>query len=170
MQYQRAFAVLAIVFSSLGAATSQITTIKEIGGKTVVCTHSGLSSDLKECDTRSDWYSYVFVGSITAIRPIKDDEMELQIVPEEIFSGKPSNPLMIRTSQAPCLPKLVVGDRWLFFLREQNGKPIILDYGGNDSLPVAQAQKQIETLRRPRDDWRFRNRAWHGGARLVFWA
>jgi hypothetical protein len=41
-----------------------------------------------------------------------------------------------------------VGDRWLFFLRLENGKPIVLDYYGNDSRPVADAQQQIETLRR----------------------
>jgi hypothetical protein len=46
------------------------------------------------------------------------------------------------------LPKLAVGDRWLFFLRKEAGKPIVLDYYGNDSRPVAKAREQIETLRR----------------------
>jgi Carboxypeptidase regulatory-like domain len=41
---------------------------------------------------------------------------------------------------------MAVGDRWLFCLREENGKPIVLDYG-NDSLPVANAKERIETLR-----------------------
>ena len=41
---------------------------------------------------------------------------------------------------------MVVGDRWLFFLR--NGKPLVLDYYGNDSRPVADVQERIETLRR----------------------
>jgi hypothetical protein len=29
-------------------------------------------------------------------------------------------------SQGACLPPLVVGYRWLFFLRKENGKPIVL--------------------------------------------
>jgi hypothetical protein len=41
-----------------------------------------------------------------------------------------------------------VGDRWLFFLRKEAGKPIVLDYYGNDSRPAAKAREQIETLRR----------------------
>jgi hypothetical protein len=36
-----------------------------------------------------------------------------------------------------------------FFLRKENGKPIVLDYYGNDeSRPVAEAQEKIEMLRR----------------------
>jgi hypothetical protein len=31
-------------------------------------------SDLNDCGVRSDWYTYVFVGSISAITGIKDDE------------------------------------------------------------------------------------------------
>ena len=45
---------------------------------------------------------------------------------------------------------LTVGDRWLFFLRKEDGKPIVLDYYGNDSRPIFHAQEQIETLRRLR--------------------
>jgi Carboxypeptidase regulatory-like domain len=51
------------------------------------------------------------------------------------------------TSQAACLPKLRVGDRWLFFLRQEKDKPMVLDYYGNESHPVADAQEQIDTLR-----------------------
>jgi hypothetical protein len=29
-------------------------------------------------------------------------------------------------SQGACLPPLVVGHRWLFFLRKESGKPIVL--------------------------------------------
>jgi hypothetical protein len=46
---------------------------------------------------------------------------------------------------------MAIGDRWLFFLREEKDKPIVLDYYGNDSLPVASASKQIDTLRRLRN-------------------
>lgn len=110
--------------------------------------HTGLTSDLRDCGFRSDWYAYVFVGSIAAITPVENDEKEIQILPEEVFHGNPARPLTVITSQGACLPKLQVGDRWLFFLRQQKDKPMVLDYYGNDSIPVADAQEQIETLRR----------------------
>src|SRR4029077_3549463 len=148
MQFQRTLTVLAVALACAGAASAQIITEQKVGDKTVMCLHSGLVSDSNDCGTRSDWYSYSFVGSISAITPIANDEKRIQIVPEEVFYGKPPNPLIVRTSQAACLPKLAVGERWLFRLRKENGKPIVLDYYGNDSSPVAQAQEQIETLRR----------------------
>ena len=129
-------------------AKAQITSIREINGKEVWCEHSGLFSDLNDCGTRSDWYAYVFIGSIYTITPAAQDEMELKIIPEEVFSGKPESPLKVLTSQGLCLPKMAIGDRWLFFLRKEDGKSIVLDYYGNDSRPVASAGKAIETLRR----------------------
>lgn len=143
-----AVAVLTVVLSSLGAAAAQIMEEREIDGKTIQCLHSGLMSDRSDCGFRSDWYAYVFVGSISAIASSDKDEKKLQIIPEEIFHGEPPTPLTVLTSQGACLPKLVVGDRWLFFLRKVSGNPIVLDYYGNDSRPVADAQEQIETLRR----------------------
>ena len=145
MQYRRTLAVLTVVLFCLGAAAAQIMELRTDGG---TCMHSGLTSDLRDCGFRSDWYAYVFVGSISAITPDGKDEKKIQITPEEIFHGNPSNPLTVQTSQGACLPKLAVGDHWLFFLRRENGKPIVLDYYGNDSRPVADAQEQIETLRR----------------------
>jgi hypothetical protein len=139
-------AVLTVFLSWCGAATAQIITIDKVGDKTITCMHSGLTSDLKDCGLQSNWYAYVFVGSISAITPIKDDEKELQIIPEEVFHGEPANPLTARTSQSACLPNLKVGNHWLFFLR--NGKPIVLDYYGNISRHVADAQQQLATLRR----------------------
>ena len=88
------------------------------------------------------------MGSISAITPAENDEKEIQILPEEVFHGNPARPLTVMTSQGACLPKLEVGGRWLFFLRQEKDKPIVLDYGGNDSIPVGDAQEQIETLRR----------------------
>jgi hypothetical protein len=140
-------AVRFLVFFVVGSAAAQITELREVDGKMIACTRSGLMSDLNDCGIRSDWYAYVFVGSITAIVPANKDEKKLQITPEEVFHGEPPSPLTVLTSQGECLPKMAVGDRWLFFLRQKPGKPIVLDYGG-DSLPLAQAQKQIETLRR----------------------
>ena len=45
-------------------------------------------------------------------------------------------------------PKARRCDSRLFFLRKQNGKPIVLDYSGNDSRPVTDSQDQIDTLHR----------------------
>jgi len=135
--------------SGLGTAAAQIDEIRNINGKMVECLHSGLMSDLNDCGFKSDWYAYVFVGSISAVVPADKQEKWLQITPEEIFHGEPPSPLTVLTSQGLCLPKLAVGDHWLFFLRKKADKPIIvLDYYGNDSRPVADAKGQIDTLRR----------------------
>jgi len=141
-------AVLAVVFSGLGTAAAQIDEIRNIDGKEVECFHSGEMSDLNDCGFKSDWYDYVFVGSISAIVPTDKDEKNIQITPEEVFHGEPPTPLTVLTSQGLCLPKLAVGDRWLFSLQQEPGHPIVLDYYGNASLPVPNAQQQIETLRR----------------------
>ena len=147
--FRWAAAVLTVVLCALSAAAGQIIELREVDGRSFQCIHSGLSSDLNDCGFRSDWYAYVFVGSISAVLPSSDkDEKKLQITPEEIFHGEPPTPLTILTSQGACLPKLAAGDRWLFFLRKEADKPIFLDYYGNDSRPVAEAQEQIETLRR----------------------
>lgn len=148
MQKHRVLAVLALVLSCLGNAGAQVVLIKKDGDKTVMCMHSGLTSDLKDCGVRADWYAYVFVGSISAVTPVMNDEKEIQIVPEEVFLGAPTTPMTVSTSQAACLHELRVGDRWLFFLRKQKDAPIVLDYYGNESLPLADAQEQVETLRR----------------------
>lgn len=67
-------------------------------------------------------------------------------MPDEIFKGEPTNPLIVHTSQGACFPELRVGDHWLFYLRE--GPPFVLDYYGNISSPVTDAQPRLETLRR----------------------
>jgi hypothetical protein len=130
-------------------ALPQIIDVREVGGKRTTCMHSGLSSNLEDCGA-PDWYAYVFVGSISAITPAANDEKTIEVIPEDVFKGEPPNPLTVLTSQAACLPSMNVGDRWLFFLRTEKGKPIVLDYYGNDSIPVRDAQDQIETLRRLR--------------------
>lgn len=135
------------VFSfCMTSAKAQIMETRDVDGRTTQCLHSGLMSDLKDCGVRSDWYAYAFVGSISGITPIDKDEKQIQIIPEEVFHGRPANPLVLETSQGACLPEMAVGDRWLFFLR--SGNPIVLDYYGNDSRPVDRAKQQIETLRR----------------------
>ena len=142
MKYQPAFAVLTVILCCLGAGTAQIFESRADGTS---CMHSGLSSSLKNCDVPA-WYAYAFVGSISAITPIENGESQIQVTPEEIFHGNPGSSVTIQTSQGACLPKLVVGDRWLFFLRDR--APFVLDYYGNDSRPVADAQETLEMLRR----------------------
>jgi hypothetical protein len=127
------------------AAKAQIIMLKQNGDKTIQCMHTGMSSDLKDCGTQSDWYPYVFVGTISAITPTKDGEKELHVIPNEVFKGEPTNPLTLLTSQGACFPEINVGDHWLFYLR--SGNPIELDFYGNISSPVADAQRQLETLR-----------------------
>lgn len=153
----------------LGTADGQIVTGVRKGGKTMYCLHTGLTSHLRDCGVRSDWYTFVFIGSISAITAAPNDEKRLQIHPEEIFHGSPPPSLRVLTSQAACLPSLAVGDRWLFYLRQQSGEPIVLDYYANDSLPVASAdaKEQIATLRRLEtigDRGILRGRVWRGGS------
>jgi len=147
-QIPRILFVIALALCCHAAAASQVISSQKIGGKTVTCIHTGIATDLTDCGYQSYWYTYVFVGSISAITPAAGDESELRIVPEEVFSGKPENPMTVLTSQGLCLPRLTVGDRWLFYLRKESGKPIVLDYYGNQSVPVGEAQAQIDTLRR----------------------
>jgi Carboxypeptidase regulatory-like domain len=146
MRRFRILVVLILIFYRSGGAAAQIIEERRVGDKTITCMHTGLSNS--DCGMRTDWYAYTFVGSISTISSIEDDEKKIQIVPEEIFHGNPPSPLTVFTSDAACLPRLAVGDRWLFFLRKEKGKPIVLDYYGNDSLPVADGKEQIETLRR----------------------
>jgi len=148
MRDLRALALVALVSSYAVPSAAQVILIKKIGNKTVACMHSGLTSSVNDCGPRADWYTYVFVGSISSVTPVENDEKEVQLVPEEIFLGAPPNPLTVLTSQADCLRELKLGDRWLFYLRRVEGKPIVLDYYGNDSLPVADSKDQIATLRR----------------------
>jgi Carboxypeptidase regulatory-like domain len=143
----QSFVALAALLSCIGYASAQVIEGRQVDGRSVWYSHTGIFSDLKDCAGKADWYAYVFVGSIAEIAPADKDEKILQIIPEEVFHGDPASPLSVLTSQAPCFPKMTVGDRWLFFLRQEKDKPIDLDYYGNDSLPLANAQQQIETLR-----------------------
>lgn len=148
MRHHYAISVFVLTLGFLAAAKAEIIFEKNVGNKTVTCMRTGLTSNLKDCGDRSDWYSYVFVGSISNITPAGNDEMKIQIVPEEVFWGKPDTPVTVQTSQGICFPTLAVGGRWLFYLRKKTGEPIVLDFYGNESLPIADAQESIATLRR----------------------
>src|SRR5260370_277683 len=96
-------ALLALVFSCPAIARAQITILEKIGDKTVACSHSGLTSSFKDCGVRADWYTYVFVGLISAVTPVENDEKQIQLVPEEVFLGTPGTALTVLTSQADCM-------------------------------------------------------------------
>lgn len=141
--------VLALAFLSQGKAGAQVILLRQVGDKTVACMHTGLSSDRKDCGARADWYSYVFVGLISKVTSLDNDEKEVEIAPEEVFLGAPSTSLKVVTLQGLCMRELKVGDKWLFYLRK--GTPIVLDYYANDSVPLGDAKEQITTLRRLKD-------------------
>ena len=105
-----ALAVVIMALTCLGSAAAQIMEVRADG---TACMHSGLSSNLKNCDV-PEWYAYAFIGSISAVTPIDHGESEIEVTPEEVFRGEPGRLLTVRTSQGACLPKLVAGDRWLF--------------------------------------------------------
>ena len=100
VKYQRAFAVLTALLCCLGAAAAQIVELRADGLK---CMHSGLSSDLRNCDV-PNWYAYAFVGSISEVTPVENGESEIRVVPEEVFHGDPGTSLTVQTSQGACLP------------------------------------------------------------------
>lgn len=148
MKILRILFVLPVLYLSCAAANAQIMEPRTINGTHFLCMRSGLFSDLSDCGFRSGWYAYVFVGSIRSVKPVGKYDYELNLVPEEVFSGAPSRTLAVQTSQGVCFPPLKTGDRWLFYLRKESNKPIVLDYYGNDSKPLTRAQNEVETLRR----------------------
>lgn len=142
--------LVAVMLLGSELAMGQLISQEKVGDRTVMCMHSGLTSDLNDCGLHSNWYQYVFVGKITALTPADHGEQQIQIIPEEVFAGDPSKPMTVITSQGMCFPDLVVGDSWLFYLRRDQRKPIVLDYYGNDSLPLPQGGDKVATLRRLR--------------------
>lgn len=144
MPQKNLFSVLALVFLCQGKAAAQVITVETVGGKTVACMHTGLTSAVEDCGAHANWYNYVFVGLISKVTPLDNGEKEIQIVPEEVFWGEPATSMNVVTSQAACMHELKAGDKWLFYLRKNN--PIVLDYYANDSLPYSDAQEQIATL------------------------
>ncbi|HEX7288541.1 MAG TPA: carboxypeptidase-like regulatory domain-containing protein [Candidatus Angelobacter sp.] len=79
---------------------------------------------------------------------IADEEKRLLLMPEEVFRGEAAIELTVLTSQGDCLPEILPGDRWLFYLqRVSKTNALLLSYG-SPSEPLADAQKQIAMLRR----------------------
>lgn len=91
--------------------------------------------------------AYVFVGTISAVRPAPMKEKFVDIVPNEVFMGNPRRSITALTSQGSCFEHLEAGQRWLFYLRDFDGQ-ILLDYNMLESAPVRGAGSRLETLRR----------------------
>jgi hypothetical protein len=70
MKYQGVFGCLAVLLCWLNAAGAQIMEVRADG---TACMHSGLSSNLSNCDV-PEWYAYAFIGSISAVTEALGDD------------------------------------------------------------------------------------------------
>lgn len=141
-----AVAVLTAVLSILGYAAGQIIEEREYRGKTITCALSGLRGWGSPCGTDGN-YVYIFVGSVLSLTEISETERSLQVIPHEVFLGDDTSQLDVTTNQGACLPDILAGDEWLFYLyRDDKTKELILSYG-SPSAPVPEAQSAITRLR-----------------------
>jgi hypothetical protein len=142
-----AFALVLFLAATTSHLAGQIVELREYRGKTITCAVSGLVPWGSPCGTDGD-YAYVFVGSVLSTIEISEMEKRVEITPHEIFLGDPPNQLVATTSQGACLPEIVPGDQWLFYLRrDEKTNELTLGYG--DPIgPIADAQANINRLRR----------------------
>jgi hypothetical protein len=118
-----------------------------IAQQTRVCNTSYAgSADHFDCGQDKLNNAYVFVGTVRAVHPAPEDEKYVEIVPDEVFLGDPGHLITALTMQGRCFD-LVVGQQWLFYLRNIDGK-IVLEYNMWNSAPVSEMSFQLETLRR----------------------
>ena len=110
------------------------------------CSVSGLKGMGSDCGTKYD--EMVFTAKILAIAPAHNDEFRLTLRPQTIFKGTPTLGMEILTAQRRCLPKMKIGDSWLFSLyRDKESKELVLNYGTR-SGPEADEPQQIAFLHR----------------------
>jgi hypothetical protein len=149
MSRRRTTLVLLLVGLIYGTpkVSSQIVEDREYRGKKIMCVMSGLRGWGSPCGTDGN-YAYIFVGSVVSATEISDTDKRLQVTPDEMFLGNATNQLTITTSQGACLPEILPGDRWLFYLwRDDKTKDLLLGYD-SPSKPIADAQPAITRLRR----------------------
>jgi hypothetical protein len=90
----------------------------------------------------------VFIGTVVSVTDAAKSEQRLQLMPEEVFSGAVAGSLTVTTDQGECLGDFQAGDKWLFYLqRNPETKSLLLKYA-SPARPIADAQAQIEMLRR----------------------
>jgi hypothetical protein len=138
--------VAGLIYAMPGVS-AQIMEDRVYRGKTITYMLSGLQGWGSPCGTDGN-YAYIFVGSVQSATEISETEKRLQVTPEEMFLGDAASRLTITTNQGACLPEILPGDEWLFYLwRDDKTKELMLGYG-SPSQPIADAQPAITRLRR----------------------
>lgn len=95
-----------------------------------------------------DGYEDVFIGTVVSVASSGNREKRLRLMPEEVFAGTAAGPVTVTTDQGRCFGDFHAGDRWLFYLqRETKTNSLLLKYN-SPARPIADAQAQIDTLRR----------------------
>lgn len=95
-----------------------------------------------------DGYEAVFIGTVVSVTETANKERRLQLMPEEVFSGRVTGSLTVTTDQGECFGDFQAGDKWLFYLqRDTKTKSLLLKYS-SPTRPIADAQAQIDMLRR----------------------
>jgi hypothetical protein len=146
-RFALALTILATTIWAAPSCSSQIIEERQYRGKTITCMLSGLQGWGNPCGTDGN-YAYIFVGAVLSATEISEKEKRLQITPQEIFLGEPTSQLAVTTNQGACLPEILPGDQWLFYLwRDDKSKELLLDYE-SPSSPIAEAQPAISKLRR----------------------
>jgi hypothetical protein len=106
-------------------------------GKQIWCYRRGLGP----CDVS---YQSVFIGTVVSVTEAAGKEKQLQIMPEEIFSGRADGLLTVTTNQGECFGDFKAGDKWLFYLqRDTKTNALLLDYA-SPTRPIADAQADSE--------------------------
>lgn len=138
---------LGALICAMPHAAAQIIEEREYRGKTITCALSGLRGWGSPCGTDGD-YAYIFVGSVVSATEISETEKRLQVLPQELFLGNANSELTVTTSQGACLPEIMPGDQWLFYLRrDAKTSELLMEYG-DPNKPIANAQSAIARLRR----------------------
>lgn len=141
-----AIALAVLSLSIVSSASAQDIEIREVKGKQVACVRIGPIGLSHPCGTHGV-YEDVFIGTIISASPAWGDELQLNLMPEEVFIGHPTAPLTAETSQANCLPEIQPGARWLIYLlRNNETNKLYLEWA--PSKPVAEAEDDIALLRR----------------------
>lgn len=93
-------------------------------------------------------YDAVFTGTVVSVTETTGNERRLELIPEEVFSGRVTGLLTVATKQGECFVDFQAGDKWLFYLRrDTRTKSLLLDYA-SPTRPTADAKVQIDILRR----------------------
>jgi hypothetical protein len=93
-------------------------------------------------------YEAVFIGTVLSVTETANTEKRLQVMPEEVFSGRFAGSLTVTTDQGECFGDFEAGDKWLFYLqRDAKTKSLVLKYA-SPTRPIGGAPAQIDILRR----------------------